>query len=50
MNIGYNGGQFSDETGYSSSNHSSSSTADMKQLEVDNDNLKVGVLSRGATR
>ena len=42
MNTGY-GGQYSDETGYSSSNHSTSSTADMKQLESDNDNLKVSL-------
>ena len=35
------GGQSSEETGYLSSNHSTSSTADMKQLEIDNDNLKV---------
>ncbi|XP_067935750.1 liprin-beta-2-like isoform X2 [Watersipora subatra] len=39
MNLVY-GGQYSDETGYASSNHSSSSSADMKQLESDNDNLK----------
>ena len=48
MNInGYggagNGGGYNEETsGYSSSNHSSTSTADCRQTEAENESLKVG--------
>lgn len=43
---GYIGGQiggYNEETsGYSSSNHSSTSTADGRQAEIENEGLKVG--------
>ena len=38
-----NGGGYNEETsGYSSSNHSSTSTADSRQTEAENESLKVG--------